>query len=268
LSSNFYHYNLDCESQNGNKNEDPVLENTSEDVELSILEKSSVELIEKLHENKDLENIGEVKELGGSGHLLNIRWQLNDLNPVSRFLQFCASLLVFKVLLLINKATELVQKLSGKVTFLERINFSFDGGDCRPCFNNLLIHIEGLGVEWVIDRSFNTGCLIEVALNILIDWWFGRSFHNIEAFISVVMGKSSLANEDNDDQNNDLINSMSEDISPHNFVHDGVIFVHWLSFKNVFSWWFSGKSKGGKGVHDKVNPKHLDGVQWRVLDND
>lgn len=115
MSSNFYHCNLYCESQNGYENEDPVFENSSKDVELSILEESSIELIEELHENKDLENIGEVKELGSSGHLLNIRWHLNVLNPFSRFLQFSTSALVFKVLLLVNKATEFIQKGWGKV---------------------------------------------------------------------------------------------------------------------------------------------------------
>jgi hypothetical protein len=68
---------LYCESQNGNENKDHVFENSSKDVELSIFEKSSIKLIKELHENKDLEDIGEVKELGGSGLLLGIRWHNN-----------------------------------------------------------------------------------------------------------------------------------------------------------------------------------------------
>jgi len=68
---------LYCESQNGNENKDHVFENSSKDVELSIFEKSSIKLIKELHENKDLEDIGEVKELCGSGLLLGIRWHNN-----------------------------------------------------------------------------------------------------------------------------------------------------------------------------------------------
>jgi len=73
---------LDDESQQCNENEDPVVENSSEDVELSFFKKSSIELIEKLHEHKDLEHIGEMKKLHSSGHFWNISWCNLIFSPV------------------------------------------------------------------------------------------------------------------------------------------------------------------------------------------
>ena len=65
-----------------------------------------------------------------------------------------------------------------------------------------------------------------------------------------------------------MIERVSKNVSPHNFWHNWSLFWVWLSFKNIITWWFSGKSKCSEGVHDKINPKHLNSVQWRVLDDD
>jgi len=158
LSSDFYHNNLYNESQNGNENEDPVFENSSKDVELIFFEKSSIKLIEELHEDKDLEDVGEVKKLGGSGLLLNIHWHVNYLLPVICICsQFSASFLIVKVFLLIDEATEFIKKCFWEVFLLKWGNSSFDGGDCAPSTDNLFIHVEGCGVEWVIDGGLSTG---------------------------------------------------------------------------------------------------------------
>jgi len=158
LSSDFNHNDLYYESQNGNENEDHVFENSSKDIELSIFEKSSIKLIKELHENKDLEDIGEVKKLGGSGLLLNIHWHVNYLLRVIWICsQFGASFLIVKVFLLIDETTEFFKKCCWEVFLLKRGNCSFNGGDCAPSTDNLFIHVEGRGVEWVIDGSLSTG---------------------------------------------------------------------------------------------------------------
>lgn len=74
-----------------------------------------------------------------------------------RFHQFGASFLIFKVFLLIDETTEFIQKFFWEVSRLKWGNGSFDGGDCDPGFDNLFIHVEGLGVERVIDGSLSTG---------------------------------------------------------------------------------------------------------------
>lgn len=61
---------------------------------------------------------------------------------------------------------------------------------------------------------------------------------------------------------------MAENISPHHGGNDGVVLgVRW-SIKDFWSWWFCGESKGSEGIHDKINPKHLNSVHWRVRKED
>jgi len=151
LSSDFNHDNLDGKGQKSDENEDTISENSSENVEFSEFEKSSIKLIEKLHENKDLENIGEVKKLHGSSVLWDIRWHHNIFSPVCRFLKFSASFLIFKVTLLENKAAEIIQKGFIKVLLAERSFSSWNSCDFCPLVPYLVVHVENLCVEWVID---------------------------------------------------------------------------------------------------------------------
>jgi len=60
---------------------------------------------------------------------------------------------------------------------------------------------------------------------------------------------------------------MTKNISLHNFSNDWWVLVVWFSQKNVLSWRFSSKSKGSESVHDKVDPKHLNCIQWGTLQN-
>jgi hypothetical protein len=98
---------LDDKGQSSNENEDPVSENSGENVEFTFFEKSGIELIEKLHEDKDLEYVGEVEKLHGSCVLWNVSWHDNILGPVGRFLELCTGLFIFKMVLLINEAAEI-----------------------------------------------------------------------------------------------------------------------------------------------------------------
>ena len=108
LSTNFDHCNLNNKSQKRNENENAVSENSRENVELTIFQKSGIELIEKLHENKDLEYIGEMKKFHCFCHIWNISWSNNMFGPVSSFLKLSTGKSILNMTLLINKATEII----------------------------------------------------------------------------------------------------------------------------------------------------------------
>ena len=55
---------------------------------------------------------------------------------------------------------------------------------------------------------------------------------------------------------------MSENVSPHDFSNDGSVLVIWLSLKDRVIRSFSSQSKSGEGIHDQVDPEHLNGSQW------
>jgi len=151
--------------------------------------------------------------------------------------------------LLVYEAAEISEKSFIKVSLFQIWKFG------PVSVLTIKSHVEMFGVEWVVD-----GISFSITLNIFVNWWGLSSFLDIEAFIGVVSNNSSLTNKNNDDQNNNLIESMSKDVSPHKFRHDWCIFVIRLSSENIISWWFSGKSESSEGIHDKVDPKHLDGI--------
>lgn len=59
-----------------------------------------------------------------------------------------------------------------------------------------------------------------------------------------------------------MVDSVTEDISPHDWGDDSVVFIVWLSLEDLHGWWFSGKGESSEGIHDQVNPEHLNGSQW------
>ena len=65
--------------------------------------------------------------------------------------------------------------------------------------------------------------------------------------------RSNWPNEDYDADYKHLVDSMSENISPHNFSNDSGIFVVWFSLKDVILRWFGSKGESSKGVHDQVD---------------
>lgn len=151
--------------------------------------------------------------------------------------------------LLIYEAAEISEKSCIKVLLFQIWKFG------PVSVLTIKSHIEMFGVEWVVD-----GISFSITLNIFVNWWSLSSFLYIKAFVSVVSNNCSLTNKNNDDQNNDLIESMSKDVSPHKFGHDWCIFVIRLSSENIISWWFSGESESCEGIHDKVDPEHLNGI--------
>lgn len=75
LSSNFNHGNLNGKCQERDEDEQPVSEDACENVELPELDESSIELIEKLHKNKDLEDHGVMQQFLRWAVVRQVLWQ-------------------------------------------------------------------------------------------------------------------------------------------------------------------------------------------------
>jgi hypothetical protein len=57
---------------------------------------------------------------------------------------------------------------------------------------------------------------------------------------------------------------MAEDVSPHDLVDDGSRLRVWWPLDDLRHRRLSGQCESTEGVHDQVNPEHLDGVERRV----
>lgn len=56
-------------------------------------------------------------------------------------------------------------------------------------------------------------------------------------------------------------NAHTKDLSPNLFSHYFLICV-WLTFCNIWKWWFSAESECSKSIHDHIKPKKLDRGEW------
>jgi len=102
-----------------------------------------------------------------------------------------------------------------------------------------------LSVEWVVLNAFG-----------------GIGLREFKAWNIVWFAEDSLAQENDQGDNDRLVDGVSENVSPHDFSNDGSVLVIWLSLKNGVIWWLSSQSKSGEGIHDQVDPEHLNGSQW------
>ena len=84
----------------------------------------------------------------------------------------------------------------------------------------------------------------------------------------VKLAHPAWESEHDDHKDNDLVDSVAENVSPHDGRNDKVVLLVWLSKENVIGWWFSGKGESAEGIHDQVNPEHLDGSKWGILEDD
>jgi len=78
--------------------------------------------------------------------------------------------------------------------------------------------------------------------------------------------EAGATEEDNKDDNR-LEDSLSKDMLNHSLGDDIFLLPVWWSLEELWLWWLSGESQGGKGVHDKVDPKKLDGSKWGFLED-
>lgn len=75
LTTIFNHSHLHEYSEDSDENEQPVAEESVEHINLSELNLSGVDLIEYLHEHKDLENVGEMNQFLSVRSLFDFTWE-------------------------------------------------------------------------------------------------------------------------------------------------------------------------------------------------
>ena len=69
------------------------------------------------------------------------------------------------------------------------------------------------------------------------------------------------AEEKKNDQHNNLIDGLTKDISPHDTIDEVLVSAIGLSLEEFIFGGFSGKGQRSKGIHDKIDPEHLDGSE-------
>jgi len=88
-------------------------------------------------------------------------------------------------------------------------------------------------------------------------------FLDIEWLVLIVILKIEKAHssKQEDQENNDLVECMSENVAPHDGVDDLLVACVGLAFQKFFIRRLGCQGEGSKSVHDQVDPEHLDGRQ-------
>ena len=63
--------------------------------------------------------------------------------------------------------------------------------------------------------------------------------------------------EEHNDKDGSLIDALTDDVSPHDWGNDDIVSAIGRLVEEVITGGFSSKSEGSEGVHDQVNPEHL-----------
>jgi len=229
---------LDNESEDNYTDELDVSGHTGEDVEFSVFDLTSVDLVEELHENEGLEDHSVMdKFLGWSTKFLLVWeesllviWALSFIFRVSKFSLPAGEFMKGIFVVLVGIFTSLFPELKRVFGLIE-----LGGIEC---------------VVFVASLTSIGGILVLVAsspVNFAHPAWEG---------------------EHNDHEHNDLVNSVAENVSPHDWGDDKVILLVWGSKEDFIGWWFSGKGESAEGIHDQVDPEHLDGSKRRILKDD
>jgi hypothetical protein len=270
---------LDKNSDEHDREEWLVVINALEDVELACLKQSGVDLVEDLHEHECVEDEREEFGLLGAeafgGEFL--MYNLDELHPRAELMpsrggEFLHNLLlglgegvhpltvmhwilefgvwvlkeaefhafsvsgVVVVVLKEKIASPSVEKLLIEFVLFEEFPLDADtllilfSGELFPDF---ILIVLGLGVEWV-QR-------VEVALSVSV-------LGALEFVVGVDQGGG--AGEEDDQESDHLVNGVTLDVSAHNWGDDGVVFLVWLSFKNIEGWWLCGKTQSSESIHN------------------
>jgi len=96
--------------------------------------------------------------------------------------------------------------------------------------------------------------------------WCIFQLHLVNVFFSVIEWRVSFecetkkigSEEKKSHQDDELVESLAEDVSPHDSVNDLLGLAGRFTVHECIIRWLGGKCEGGKSVHNKVNPEHLD----------
>ena len=99
--------------------------------------------------------------------------------------------------------------------------------------------------------------LIDIVL-VVVEWIVGSEFKS-----------EKLSSEDEHTHENDeLVDTLTDDVSPHGGIDDHGSLAHWLTVHESIMGWLCCECKGSESIHDKVNPEHLYGGKRWVFEDD
>ena len=81
-----------------------------------------------------------------------------------------------------------------------------------------------------------------------------------QRFQDLNSGGNTLEEDGAEDGN--LKQALTDDELPHLVGDESFSLGVWLSLEEFVTWGFSGKGEGGEGIHDQVDPQHLNWVEW------
>lgn len=96
-------------------------------------------------------------------------------------------------------------------------------------------------------------------------WLLGSHLISIP---SETLKASNVGTEDEKNKDQDEVpEGDTQDLSPDSSSHNLNLGSWWIS-QDLLHWWFSRQGDGSESVHDQVDPKELDGVEWRLSDEE
>ena len=67
-------------------------------------------------------------------------------------------------------------------------------------------------------------------------------------------GEELIGEEGDDHHDDELVDGLADDVFEHFLGDDVLVSFVGLTFEEFFGWRFGGEGKGGKGIHDQVDP--------------
>ena len=96
----------------------------------------------------------------------------------------------------------------------------------------------------------------------------GRGKHIVDISIAVWYIKPHWTAVQNDNQDNELVHTVSANKQQHSPGDQWLLPAIWLPLEEFVCWLFSSESKTSKRVHDEVDPEQLDGTKRCVADSE
>lgn len=75
-----------------------------------------------------------------------------------------------------------------------------------------------------------------------------------------------LTGEEQSEDDDELVHALAQDVLHHGAGDEGLVAAVRLPQQQGLCGRLGGQGQRGEGVHDQVDPQHLHGFQWRVLD--
>ena len=111
---------------------------------------------------------------------------------------------------------------------------------------------EDLGGRLLLDPGFSGVCKDLIS----------RGVEGIALLVVDVEDLATLEHEHK--EGNDLENGLSNNVSPHDWVDNGVSLISGFALEDILIGGLSGKGQSSEGIHNQVDPEHLSGRERRL----